>query len=322
MCRLGDSTSPSVLMLHCFSFGDKCGAPGTVSLKKTRLACSVMCICQAATPVGLTIGLTCTGVKDHGQTQSCLCRYWLQHQRRSCPESLASCSPNPITACLLSGLASVLHSIGTVLGTANASPSTPKPARQGLRCGAQTLLPELCCLVEAQGCFASAAASVTTLVLTAGMLTPPDWAPVLSRHLQLVTCMAKAVQTTALARQQHQLAMSQQRKAHQAAVGNEQSGHGSVGESAGGGLEGASEEALLALALHLAQTPPGAQMLLEQGVTGFIPALAKWLLSPENGGNHLLDQLAGLSPQCQLSQHSVSHIAPFRLLVKWSWLAQ
>lgn len=196
----------------------------------------------------------------------------------------------------------MLHSIGTVLGIASAStsPSTPKPAKQGLRCAAQTLLPELCRLVEAQGCFASTAASVTTLVLTAGLLTPPDWAPVLSRHLQLVTCMAKAVQTTALARQQHQLALSQQHTAHQAAAGNELSGQGSVGESAGGGLGGSSEEALLALALHLAQTPAGAQMLLEQGVTGFIPALAKWLLSPESGGNFLLDQLVGWSPSASL----------------------
>lgn len=222
--------------------------------------------------------------------QSCLCRCWLQHLRRSSPQFLASCSPDPVAGCLLSGLASVLHSIGTVLGTANTPSSTPKPAKQGLRCAALTLLPELCRLVEAQGCFASTAASVTTLVLTSGLLTPPDWAPVLSRHLQLVTCMAKAVQTTALARQ-HQLGASQQHLGHQSAAGSQETGQGWVGESAGGGLEGTAEGALLALALHLAQTPPGAQMLLEQGVTGFIPALAKWLLSPESGGNILCTSL-------------------------------
>jgi len=38
------------------------------------------------------------------------------------------------------------------------------------------------------------------------------------------------------------------------------------------------------MALHLAQDAPGAQMLLDQGVADFLPALAKWLLSPDSAG--------------------------------------
>ncbi len=52
-------------------------------------------------------------------------------------------------------------------------------------------------------------------------------------------------------------------------------------ESANADLEGTLEGSLLAMALHLAQDAPGAQMLLDQGVAHFLPALAKWLLSPE-----------------------------------------
>ena len=161
----------------------------------------------------------------------------------------------------------------------------PKATKQGLRCAAQTLLPELCRLVEAQGCYASAAASFITLVLTAGLLTASEWAPVLSRHLQLVTCVAQAVQSTALAKQ-HQPDPSQKQLGKSTAGRSQQADRASISEPASGELEGSSEGALLALALHLAQTPLGAQMLLEQGVTGFIPALAKWLLSPDSGGNN------------------------------------
>ena len=225
------------------------------------------------------------------QTQCCPCRYWLQYQRQSCPESMASSSPDQATGCVLSGLASALHTTSTVLAPAKASSSTPKATKQGLRCAAQTLLPELCRLVEAQGCYANTAASVTTLVLTAGLLLPSDWAPVMSRHLQLVTCMAQAVQSTALAKQ-HQPNSSQQQLRQATAARSEAT---DLLESADGELEGSSEGALLALALHLAQTPLGAQMLLEQGVTAFIPALAKWLLSPDSGGDNLLDQPIGSS---------------------------
>ena len=55
-------------------------------------------------------------------------------------------------------------------------------------------------------------------------------------------------------------------------------------ESANADLEGTLEGSLLAMALHLAQDAPGAQMLLDQGVADFLPALAKWLLSPDSAG--------------------------------------
>ena len=200
---------------------------------------------------------------------------------------MSSSSPDQMTGCLLSGLASVLRSIGTVLAPA-------KSCQPRLRYAAQTLLPELCRLVEAQGYYSSTAALVITLVLTAGLLTSSDWAPVLSRHLQLVTCMAQAVQSTALAKEQ-QTNPSEQQLGQLTEARNQRTDQASVLDSAGGEPEGSSEGALLALALHLAQTPLGAQMLLEQGVTGFIPALAKWLLSPDSGGNNLLHQLAVIS---------------------------
>ena len=47
---------------------------------------------------------------------------------------------------------------------------------------------------------------------------------------------------------------------------------------------GTLEGSLLAMALHLAQDAPGAQMLLDEGVADFLPALAKWLLSPDGAG--------------------------------------
>ena len=222
-------------------------------------------------------------IQRYALTQSCLCRHWLQYQRQSCPESMASSSPDHITDCLLSSLASVLHNIRTVLAPA-------KTSIPGLRHAAQTLLAELCRLVEAQGCYASTAASVITLVMKAGLLMPSDWAPVLSRRLQLVTCMAQAVQSTALA-QQHQTDPSQQ-PGQFAAARSQQTDQASVLESVGGELDRSSEGALLALAVHLAQNPLGAQMLLEQGVTGFIPALAKWLCSPDSGGNPFLQPAA------------------------------
>ena len=189
----------------------------------------------------------------------------------------------------------MLHTVGTVLAPAKASSSMPKATKQGLRCAAQALLPELCRLVEAQGCYASTAASVTTLVLTAGLLLPSDWAPVLARHLQLVTCMAQAVQSTALAKQHQPHSSQQQQLGHSRAARSGTTDQASVLQPAGGEIEGSSEGALLALALHLAQTPQGAHMLLEQGVAGFIPALAKWLLSPDSGGDNQLDQLVGSS---------------------------
>ena len=196
---------------------------------------------------------------------------------------MASSSPHILTACLLSSLASVLHGIGSVVAAnARTASSIPK-SKQGLRSAAQSLLSELCRLVEAQGCYATAAASVITLVLTACPLTPSDWASVLSKHLQLVTCMAQAVQSTANVKQNRSNNPSQQPA--QALAGRIQQTEEEANKDAE--LEGTSEGPLLALALHLAQTPLGAQMLLEQGVTAFIPALAKWLLSPESGGNDL-----------------------------------
>lgn len=124
------------------------------------------------------------------------------------------------------------------------------------------------------------AASGITVLLTTGLLTPIDWAPILSKHLQLVTCMAQAVQATALAKQEeNQPNPSQQRSGTAQQV--------ETGSAANAGVEGGRavvEGPLLALALQMGQTPLGAQVLLEQGITGFIPALAKWLLSPESGG--------------------------------------
>ena len=54
-------------------------------------------------------------------------------------------------------------------------------------------------------------------------------------------------------------------------------------ESANADLEGTLESFLLALPLHLAPSASGAQMLLDEGVADFLPALAKRLLSPDGG---------------------------------------
>ena len=137
--------------------------------------------------------------------------------------------------------------------------------------------------MQALGCHASAAASAITVLLTAGLLTPIDWAPILSRHLQLVTCMAQAVQATALAKQEQTQQTPNQQQSVVTVQEVERGGTASAGGEEGGG---AVEGPLLALALHLGQTPLGAQVLLEQGVAGFIPALAKWLLSSDSGGDN------------------------------------
>ncbi len=55
-------------------------------------------------------------------------------------------------------------------------------------------------------------------------------------------------------------------------------------ESANADLEGTLEGSLLATALHLAQDASGAQMLLDEGMADFLPALTKWLLSPDGAG--------------------------------------
>ena len=65
-------------------------------------------------------------------------------------------------------------------------------------------------------------------------------------------------------------------------------------ESANADLEGTLEGALLAMALHLAQDAPGAQMLLDEGAADFLPALAKWLLCPDGGGQSFPVCMLGL----------------------------
>ena len=107
---------------------------------------------------------------------------------------------------------------------------------------------------------------------------PLDWVAILSKHLQLVTCLAQAAQRRAVAKQNHQSQQLQQPAEQQQTWGV---------DSNSSELEASLEGSLLALALHLAQTAPGAQILLNQGVTGLIPALAKWLLDPDGGGKVL-----------------------------------
>lgn len=168
----------------------------------------------------------------------------------------------------------MLQRAGRALSATNAS-SPIASTKQGLCLAAQVLIPELCYLIEAQKCHARAAAAVLTVMLRTFQQLPLDWVPILSKHLQLVTCLAQAAQHRAIAKQNHH---SQQ--VHQTADQQQTWGV----ESSSPELEASLEGALLALALHLAQTAPGAQLLLNQGVTGLIPALAKWLLDPDGGG--------------------------------------
>ena len=201
------------------------------------------------------------------------------NQRTVAPVSLDTTSSEPITQSLLSSLLLVLRRIGLT------NPSSPPAhahhqSQQALYAAARNLLPELCQMAASLGCHAGLAASLIPVMMRSCHLSPSGSIPVISKHLHLVQAMYHAFHVRSVAlRERHSQA--------QQAQGASEATPGAMAEnfeSANADLEGTLEGSLLALALHLAQSASGAQMLLDQGVADFIPALAKWLLGPAGGG--------------------------------------
>ncbi len=197
------------------------------------------------------------------------------YQRTVAPVSLETMSSEPITQSLLSSLLLVLRRIGLT------SPSPYAPAhQQAVYAAARSLLPELCQMAASQGCHAGLAASLIPVMMRSCHLSPSGSLPVVSKHLHLVQAMYHAFHVRSVALRENHSQAQQAQGASDATPGAMAENF----ESANADLEGTLEGSLLALALHLAQSASGAQMLLDQGVADFIPALAKWLLGPAGGG--------------------------------------
>ncbi|DBA65573.1 TPA: hypothetical protein ACH3X2_003134 [Trebouxia sp. C0005] len=205
-----------------------------------------------------------------------IARSWLAYQRTVAPVSLDTTSSEPITQSLLASLLLVLRRIGLT------SPSSPPAhahhqSQQALHAAAHNLLPELCQMAASLGCHAGLAASLIPLMMRSCHLSPSGSMPVISRHLHLVQAMYHAFHVRSVALREHHSQARQPPGASEATPG-------AMAESfvsANADLEGTLEGSLLAMALHPAQDAPGAQMLLDEGVADFLPALAKWLLSPD-----------------------------------------
>ena len=206
---------------------------------------------------------------DFSPTVLCIFRSWLAYERTAHPAALEQASAEPITHSLLSSLFLVLRRIG--LTNPPSTLAHHHQSQQGVHAAACSLLPELCQLAACQGCHASMAASLIPVMLRACLLSPSDALPVVSEHLHLVQAMSHAFHAHSAA-----LRASQSQ-------GGPDTPSGAMAGHANADLEGTLEGALLALALHLAQSALGAQMLLDQGAAEFVPALAKWLLRPHGG---------------------------------------
>lgn len=199
----------------------------------------------------------------------CIFRSWLAYERTAHPAALEQASAEPITHSLLSSLFLVLRRIG--LTNPPSTLAHQHQSQQAVHAAACSLLPELCQLAACQGCHASMAASLIPVMLRACLLSPSDALPVVSEHLHLVQAMSHAFHA-------HSAAL----RASQSQSGPD-TPSGAMAGHANADLEGTLEGALLALALHLAQSALSAQMLLDQGAAEFVPALAKWLLRPHGG---------------------------------------
>lgn len=201
------------------------------------------------------------------------------YQRTVAPVSLDTTSSEPITQSLLSSLLLVLRRIGLT------SPASPPPhahhhSHQAVYAAARNLLPELSQMAASLGCHAGLAASLIPVMMRLCHLSPSGSIPVISKHLHLVQAMYHAFHVRSVALREHHSQAQQAQGASEATPGAMAENF----ESANADLEGTLEGSLLAMALHLAQDAPGAQMLLDQGVADFLPALAKWLLSPDSAG--------------------------------------
>jgi len=200
-------------------------------------------------------------------------------QRTLAPVSLDTTTSEPITQSLLSSLLLVLRRIGLT------NPSPPPShahhqSQQALYAAARNLLPELCQMAASLGCHAGLAASLIPVIMRSCHLSPSGSIPVISKHLHLVQAMYHAFHVRSVALREHHSQAQQAQGASEATPGAMAENF----ESANADLEGTLEGSLLAMALHLAQDSPGAQMLLDQGVADLLPALAKWLLSPDGAG--------------------------------------
>ena len=209
-------------------------------------------------------------------------RSWLAYERSAHPAPLEA-STEPITQSLLSSLLLVLQRVGLTDPPPPALLQHREQSQQALHAAACSLLPELCHMAACQGCHASTAASLIPVMLRACLLSPSDAVPIVSQHLHLVQAMSHAFHSKSAALRALQR-LSQQSQ------GSPDKASGADADNFNVDLEGTSEGALLALALHLAQSAPGAHMLVNQGAAEFVPALAKWLLSPDGGGQCLLCQ--------------------------------
>ncbi len=211
-----------------------------------------------------------------------------------------------MTQCLLTSLLLVLHRIG-VTNPPCTDTNPHARSQHTLRSAAHNLLPELCQVAASQGCHASTAAAVIAVMLRSCQLSSSDSLPIISKNLHLVQAMAQAFHVRVMAIQalkvQTQLPQGLAETAPVVLAENL--------ESANAELEGTLEGSLLSLALYLAQSSSGAQMLLDQAVTDFIPHLGKLLLSSDGGGkSHLsltcvLSCLLGMLVCCQSSGLSV-----------------
>ena len=209
----------------------------------------------------------------------CFCRSWLVYQRTVAPVTLDTMSSEPITQSLLSSLLLVLRRIGLT------NPSSPSAhdhhqSQQALYAAARNLLPDLCQMAASLGGHAGLAASLIPVMMRSCHLSPSGSIPVISKHLHLVQALYHAFHVRSVAVREHHSQAQQAQGASEATPG----AMAETFASADADLEGTLEGSLLAMALHLAQDAPGAQMLLDEGVADLLPALAKWLLSPDGAG--------------------------------------
>lgn len=211
------------------------------------------------------------------------CRSWLGQQHKA-SQARGSATAEDLTQCLLTSLVLVLRRIK--LDSLHAS-------RPQLTLAALALLPHLCQLISSLGNLASSAANATGVLLRSCHLDPADWTPAVAQHLHLVQALAQAYHTRSVAALQrhHQSTVLQQHQGSRATPvaasqhpGGDSGSSSNVQQPSSAILEGTVEGALLMLALNLAQSPPGAQLLMEQGFSDLLPQLAKWLLSPAGGG--------------------------------------
>ena len=121
-------------------------------------------------------------------------------------------------------------------------------------------------------------AASLAIALAGVALVPSTWLPMISTHINLVDRLAVA----AAHLPSQGLVMPQSSSSSSSTSSLSLSSHGAA----------SVEEALLLLALQVAQIPQGAAMLAEQGIARHLIPLSKWLFAAE-GGDLLLEERPG-----------------------------